>query len=207
MFQKFADAREAGAAYFYTGRPCQYGHSAPRFTANRMCAICYRSQMEFMKGEARQRYLERSRVRDRNRLAERRQQQRRYYEKWRDYRELQRSSNPITRRRTRKSQYEAMTRKKRATICRDDMAAMIWIDSIYSEARALTKQTGVQYSVDHIVPLRGENVCGLHVPWNLQVMTKSKNSAKGNRWDECDGVAKKSRPEGRQRSEPLDRDP
>tara|TARA_E500000305_G_scaffold52782_1_gene41332 strand:- start:826 stop:1044 length:219 start_codon:yes stop_codon:yes gene_type:complete len=68
---------------------------------------------------------------------------------------------------------------------------MIWIDSIYNEARALTKQTGIQYSVDHIVPLRGDDVCGLHVPWNLQIMTKSENCSKGNRWNPDEGIEQK----------------
>lgn len=55
------------------------------------------------------------------------------------------------------------------------------IQEIYWLAQDLSKVSPDRYHVDHIVPIQGENICGLHVPWNLQVLPSDINISKGNR--------------------------
>jgi hypothetical protein len=68
-------------------------------------------------------------------------------------------------------------------------ASPLWLNAIeraqirefYDIAKCLSVQTGVKHHVDHIMPIKGLTSSGLHVPWNLQILTASENCAKKNK--------------------------
>lgn len=55
------------------------------------------------------------------------------------------------------------------------------INEVYKQCREVSRLTGIAHHVDHVIPLRGKNVCGLHVHNNLQIITAKENLKKSNK--------------------------
>lgn len=78
-----------------------------------------------------------------------------------------------------KKRYAAKKRRTPSWLTADDFWMM---EQAYELAQLRNKATGLEWHVDHIVPLQGANVSGLHVPANLQVILAAENLSKGAKW-------------------------
>ena len=178
-----ANAKAQGATHYFTGLPCTRGHIALRKTKG-TCVECMKEdwaidnekRKEKPKSEAAKaagrRYYEKNREIVIARAAAR------PHEEVREYKEKYKAANPEL--------YKALTsvRKRRhrnATPPWITKEQKLQIRQMYLQAQKLTKMTGERYVVDHIIPLINDSVCGLHVPWNLRVMTQEENLKKSNK--------------------------
>ena len=178
-----ATAKATGAKYYFTGKPCARGHITLRKTKG-ACVDCMREdwaldnkkRSEKPKSEAAKeagkRYYQKNKEAVKARanarpLEERKRHKTAYKEK---NPELYKALTSVRKRRHRKASPRWMTKEQKLAI-----------RQLYLQAMDLTRLTGERYVVDHIIPLISDEVCGLHVPWNLRVITQEENLRKSNK--------------------------
>lgn len=177
------EAKALGATHYFTGEPCVRGHIAPRKTKG-ACVECMKE--DWATDNERRKSQPKS---DAAKAAGRR-----YYEKNKELAKARARNRPIELQREYRKAWKAKhpeqvqasanawkRRARNATPAWLTPVHKLQIRELYLAARRLTRDTGVKHVVDHIIPLRSNEVCGLHVPWNLQILTHIENSSKGNR--------------------------
>lgn len=177
------EAKALGASHYFTGEPCSRGHVAPRKPKG-ACVECMKE--DWVTDNARRKLQPKSEAA--------KAAGRKYYENNRELVIARATSQPVevTREykrawKQRNPDYVQVIVNSRRRRLRN--AAPPWltethkrqIREMYIAARELTKRTGVKHVVDHVIPLQSQEVCGLHVPWNLQILTHIENSSKGNK--------------------------
>ena len=182
-----AEAKAAGAAHYFTGEPCKHGHIAPRKTKG-ACVECMKAEWVAAR-ETRADYFKTYNASDAGKAAKER-----YYAENREQVIARAQARPVEDKRRYRTKYKnekpdmiraiVSNRRRRhrsatpAWLTKEQRGAM---RALYMQAVQMSRTTGEKYTVDHIVPLQGERVCGLHVPWNLRVIPHAENSSKSNK--------------------------
>ena len=176
-------AKELGLRTYISGTTCKHGHiDTERATINCRCLLC-KSIQDGTK-EAREYKAE-------------------YYELNKEYiliqkKEYRRVNKEVIQKNSKKWRQEnpdkinaksaaerAIKLQRMPPWVRKNKEHRKLIKVFYTEAKRITEETGIQQHVDHIVPLQGDLVSGLHVSWNLNVIPAAENLSKSNNFDIC----------------------
>jgi hypothetical protein len=178
------DAKKLRVRFYFTGKPCKNGHIDCRYTSSVECVSCKREKNNSNLSKNKNKEISEEERKRKNKL-----NKKRYYEnhekeinrtreKWR--------SNPNKVKRTNKNwadknpgiwNYYSSIRR-----CRIRQAIPPWAN--LQEIKEFYKNCPKGYHVDHIIPLKGKTVCGLHVINNLQYLPAKENLKKFNRLEE-----------------------
>lgn len=161
---------------YFTGKSCKNGHICERITANGSCVVCTNKRLrdEYYKN------LEKHRDRCRRYYRTENGKKRSYESSRRWAKNNKEKSKEIQRKSVRKNRdYYTAVSKVYASRVRERIPLWQCKDEIkeyYIKSRELNLE------VDHIVPINSKLVCGLHCVDNFQMLTRSENASKGNRY-------------------------
>jgi hypothetical protein len=160
------DAISQGLARYFTGKPCKHGHIAERYTGNKTCCVCGNAGANKVKQRDRTKYIQHAK--DWNN---------RNPERIKEIHNKRNRANPARRNLLTANYRSAKDNRTPAWLTEVDYER---IANVYKLATLQSKITGTTWHVDHIIPLRGEYVSGLHVPSNLQAIPGVDNVRKNN---------------------------
>lgn len=158
-----------------------YKDSSKNRGFNYWCKECRKKHGRSEKGRTCQKRYDFKRDATEHRKNYRKQQDKQYrennLEKTKNKDKKYSQNNPDKIRAKRAKRHTAKLQRTPKWLTKNDWIEINWA---YQIAAQKTKETGILYEVDHIIPLQGKNISGLHCPQNLQILTKSKNASKRN---------------------------
>ena len=198
------EAKQQGLPRYFTGNPCKHGHISERQTSKGECIRC-KQIWQSNNSDTRKAWHEANRERLRKKRNKNKEEVNRKKREWfskvghiraKEYRaenaeQIRRYAKQYyERNKDRLKEYREENRARYDAHCRARQARQYkatppWacIESIslkYKERNAMSALTGIPHHVDHVIPLNGDNVCGLHVQNNLRVIPARDNMRKKN---------------------------
>lgn len=193
------EAKEQGLTRYFSGQTCKHGHTDERLTSTGACILCvakYSKKWKIDNKEAKlasykRYYCENKELIGKKQKTYRTDQKEHFWRVRNGY---------IAANRDKVSAYKAAWKKRNpAKVTFDTVkrnAAKLkrtpaWltetdferIKNEYRVAALLSKITNTTWHVDHIIPLQGKNVSGLHVPTNLRAIPSVENIRKRNSYE------------------------
>lgn len=176
--ERFAEDKR----FYFTGKPCKYGHVAQRYSCNNECSECRKEKNIALK-EKQTKWMQENK--DRKNAVSRfyyyqnqEKEQQRTRDKYVNNKEKVLATNNAWREKNPKiGNYYASFRRKAIRL-----RTPAWADKKVIKQIYLNCPDG--YHVDHIVPLRGKTVSGFHSEHNLQYLPAKENLKKFNKLED-----------------------
>ena len=176
------EAKAQGLKKYFTGLACKHGHIAERLVVNGTCYSCVKMRVQKWQKDNPEKVKANSLKWVERHPGLANERRKKWYAENKDRLDKTMSQylalRPHLRAKLSSIQRAKMLERTPKWLSQDDYWMM---DETYHLANLRTKITGIEWHVDHIVPLRGKLVSGLHVPWNLRVIPAAINLKKGNR--------------------------
>lgn len=171
---KRSRAKLEGLKHYFTGKLCRNGHSSHRFVSNGGCSECLRLDVLKYQSKHREELLPKKLAWAKNNPEKNRAQSSRWSKENNDKAKAIHKNCRNKKPEHYRPKYAFSASKRKAALLQ---RTPFWVDM--EAIKLVYKNCPSGMAVDHIVPLQGKNVSGLHVHWNMQYLTKSENSRKG----------------------------
>lgn len=187
MPTSYEEARSLGLAMYFTGKPCKYGHLTSRYASSKECFFCRKAKNQSSELKEKQKQASLNNKEKINARAKERYQLNKEFEKLRSHGKWINNKEAMT---ARTRDWEARNPEKRLAISKNNnklrkartkLQCPKWADR--DKIREIYLNCPKGHHVDHIVPLRGKLVSGLHVAENLQYLTAYENNRKHNKYE------------------------